>query len=58
MSPVGLRSEEGCAGDAQQKLKPQTQLFVREGAPHQQISNYLKIIKERLKISCRPHMGA
>jgi hypothetical protein len=41
-----LRPEKGCAGDAQQKLKLQIQLHVREGAPHQQIRNCVKIIKE------------
>jgi hypothetical protein len=47
LSPVGLRSEKGCAGDARQKLKLQTRLLVREGAPNQQTRNRLKIIKSR-----------
>jgi hypothetical protein len=43
MSPVGLRSEKGCTGDAQQKTdEVQTRLLVREGAPHQQTRNCLK----------------
>jgi hypothetical protein len=45
MSPVGLRSEKGCTGYAQQKLDLQTRLLVWEGAPHQQTRNCLKIIK-------------
>jgi hypothetical protein len=49
MSLVGLRYEKGCAGDDQQKLKLQTRLLVREGAPHQQTRNSLKIIKEKGK---------
>jgi hypothetical protein len=32
MSPVGLRSEKGCAGGANQNRKLQTRLLVREGA--------------------------
>jgi hypothetical protein len=32
MSPVGLRPEKGCYGDAQQKLKTTDRLLVREGA--------------------------
>jgi hypothetical protein len=47
MSPVGLRSEKGCAGDAWQKLKLQALLLVREGAPLQQTRNCLQIIKGR-----------
>jgi hypothetical protein len=46
MNPAGLRSEKGCAGDDQQKLKLQTQLLIRAGAPHQQTRNCLKIIRE------------
>jgi hypothetical protein len=58
-SPVGLISEKGCAGDTRQKLKLQTRLLVREGAPHQQTRNSLKIIKEiRGKIGRRSQMGA
>jgi hypothetical protein len=41
MSPVGLRPEKSCAGDAQQKLKS-TDPLVKEGAPHQQTRNCLK----------------
>jgi hypothetical protein len=59
MSPVGLRPEKGCAGDAQKKnLKLNTGLLVREGAWHQQIRNCLKIIKERRKIGRGSQMGA
>jgi hypothetical protein len=48
-----------CAGDARQTLKLQTRLPVREGAPHQQTRNCLKIIKERRgKIGRRSQMGA
>jgi hypothetical protein len=55
MSPVGLKSEKGCAGDARQKLKVQTRLLVREGAPHQQTRNCLKIIiKEWEKLVAVP----
>jgi hypothetical protein len=39
--------------------KPQTRLLVREGAPHKQIRNWLKIIKERWKtIGSASKMGA
>jgi hypothetical protein len=59
MSPVGLRSEKGCTGDARQKLKLQTRLLVKEGAPYQQTRNCLKIIKEkRRKIGWGSQMGA
>jgi hypothetical protein len=47
MSPVGLSSEKSCAGYAQQKLKTADAILVREGNPHQQTRNCLKIIKER-----------
>jgi hypothetical protein len=58
MSPVGLRSEKGCAGDAEEKLKC-TLLLVREGTSHQQTRNYLNIIKERMgKIGSGSQMGA
>jgi hypothetical protein len=60
MSPVGLKSEKGCAGDAQQKLKIQTRLLVREGAPtsaNPKLSK--KIIKERMgKIGRESQVGA
>jgi hypothetical protein len=53
---VGLRSEKGYP---QQKLKLQTRLLVREGAPHQQTRNCLNIIKERKgKIGCGSLVGA
>jgi hypothetical protein len=41
------------------KCKLQERLLVREGAPHQQTRNCLKIIKEkRGKIGCWSQMGA
>jgi hypothetical protein len=33
MSPVGLRSEKGCAGDARQKLKTKDPSFRQRGRP-------------------------
>jgi hypothetical protein len=58
MSPVGLRSEKGCAGYALQKLKLQPRLLIREGASLQ-TTNCLKIIKERRrKIGRGSQMGA
>jgi hypothetical protein len=47
MNLAGLKCEKGCAVYAQQKLKTQTRLLVREGAPHQQTGDCLKIIKGR-----------
>jgi hypothetical protein len=38
--------------------KLQTRPLVREGAAHQQIRNYLQIIKERRKIGRESQMGA
>jgi hypothetical protein len=61
MSPMGLRSEKGCVGDARKKTeKNRPRLIVREGAPHQQTRNCLKkIIKERMgKIGRGSQMGA
>jgi hypothetical protein len=60
MSPVGLRSEKGCAGDAQQKLKTADPTSRQRGRPYQQICNCLKIIKEikEKKISRWSEMGA
>jgi hypothetical protein len=46
MSSVGLRSENGCAGDARQKLKT-TDWTSRQRAPHQQTPQLSKIIEER-----------
>jgi hypothetical protein len=58
MSPVGLRPEKGCAGDALQKLKLQIRLLVRESAPHPQTRNCVKIMKEkRIKIVGVSQMG-
>jgi hypothetical protein len=47
MSLVRLKSEKGCAGDARQKLKTTYPTSVREGAPHQQTRNCLKINEKR-----------
>jgi hypothetical protein len=38
--------------------KLHTRLLVREGAPRQQIRNYLKIIKERIKVGRGSQMSA
>jgi hypothetical protein len=40
--PLGLRPENGCAGDARKKLKTTTRHLVREGAPRQQTRNCLE----------------
>jgi hypothetical protein len=45
MSPVGLRSERGCAGDAKQKLKKYRPDFSSERAPH---TNKPEAVKERM----------
>jgi hypothetical protein len=59
MSPVGLRSEKSCSGDARQKLKIPDPTSRQRGRPHQQTRNCLKIIKERRgKIGCGSQMGA
>jgi hypothetical protein len=42
MSPVGLRPERGCTGDAQQKLKTTDPTSLKRSN-----CNYIKIIKER-----------
>jgi hypothetical protein len=60
MSPVGLKSEKGCAGDAQQKLKSRNPTYRQRG---RLISTYpklsKKIIKERMgKIGRGSQMGA
>jgi hypothetical protein len=57
MSPVGLRPEAALAM-ASKNRKLQIRLLVREGAPHQQICNRLKIIKERRKTGRGFQMGA
>jgi hypothetical protein len=55
MSPVRLRSEKGCTGDAQQKLKTTDTTSRQRGAPYQLTRNCLKIIKERIgKIGREP----
>jgi hypothetical protein len=59
MSPVGLRSEKGCAGDARQKLKITDPTSRQIGRPTSTNPNCLKIMKERRrKISGGSHMGA
>jgi hypothetical protein len=60
MSPVGLRSEKGCAGDARQKLKstdPTTRQRGRPTLTNPKLSK--KIINERTgKIGRASKMGA
>jgi hypothetical protein len=58
VSPVGLRSEKGCAGDTRQKLKVQTSR--QRGHPTTTNPKLTKkIIKERMgKIGRRSQMGA
>jgi hypothetical protein len=46
LSPVGLRSEKGCAGDAQQKLKITDRTSRQRGLPTS-LNPCLKVIKER-----------
>jgi hypothetical protein len=60
MSPMGLRPEKGCAGDAQQQLKNYRPDFSSERAPQiYKVRNCLKkIIKERRKIGRGSKMGA
>jgi hypothetical protein len=56
---VLLISEKACADDAQKNAKTTYPTLVREVAPHLQIHNCLKIIKERRrKIGCGSQMGA
>jgi hypothetical protein len=56
MSSVRLRLEKDCAGEVQLIL--QTQPLDREGSPHKQTRNCLKIIKERRrKIGLGSQMG-
>jgi hypothetical protein len=56
MSPIGLRPEKGCAGDAQQKLKTTDQTSCQRGCPIP-TNLCLKIIKERRKIVHGSQMG-
>jgi hypothetical protein len=46
MSPMGLRPENSCAGDAQQNLKTTDPISRQKCTPHHQICNCIKIIKE------------
>jgi hypothetical protein len=57
ISPVGLRSEKGCTGDDQQKLKATDSTSRQRGRPTS--TNCLKIIKDRRGKICRgQQMGA
>jgi hypothetical protein len=60
MSPVGLRSEKGCSGDARQKLKRTDPTSRQRGRPtstNPKLSE--NIIKERIgKIGRGSQMGA
>jgi hypothetical protein len=59
MSPVGLKSEKGCAGDAQQKLKTTDPTSRQRGRPtstNPQLSNIIK--KQWGKIGRGSQMGA
>jgi hypothetical protein len=47
MNPVGLKSEKGCAGDAQQKLKTAGRTSRQIGRPHQQTRICLKREKRK-----------
>jgi hypothetical protein len=47
VSPVGLRSEKGCAGDAWQKLKTTDPTSRQRGRLTSTIPQLLKIIEER-----------
>jgi hypothetical protein len=47
MSPEGLRSEKGCAGDAQQKLKTTDPTSRQRGRPTSTNTQLSKIIKKR-----------
>jgi hypothetical protein len=61
MSPVGLRSEKDCSGDARQKLKTTDPDFSSERAPHKNKPKTVlkKIIKKRMgKIGRGSQMGA
>jgi hypothetical protein len=60
MTPVGLRPEKGCAGDAQQKTENYRPDFWSERASHiNKPATVYKIIKERRgKIGRWSQMGA
>jgi hypothetical protein len=47
MSPVGLRTEKGCTGDARQKLKTTDSTSRQRGSPTSTNTQLSKIIKER-----------
>jgi hypothetical protein len=48
MSPVGIRSEKNCAGDAQQKLKSTDPTSRQRGRPTYTNPKLSKIIKVRM----------
>jgi hypothetical protein len=55
MSTVGFRNENGCSGDAQEKLKTTGAISCQRGRPHQQTATEVKIIKgEKLVEVPRP----
>jgi hypothetical protein len=59
VSPAGLRPRKTAPAMPSNNLKLQTRPLVRQGAQHQQISNCLKIIKERRrKVGHGSQMGA
>jgi hypothetical protein len=60
ISPVGLRPEKGCTGDARQKLKTTDPTSLQRGRPTSinLSKNCLKIIKGRRKIVRGSQMGA
>jgi hypothetical protein len=59
MSPVGLRSEKGCAGDAQQELKTTDPTSRQIGCPTSRNKQLPKIIRERFgKIGRGSQMSA
>jgi hypothetical protein len=59
MSPVGLRPEKGCAGNAKQKLKTKEPTSRQRGRPTSTNRNCLKVMKEkRRKIGRGSQMGA
>jgi hypothetical protein len=59
MSPVGLRPEKGCAGDARQKLKTTYPTSLQRGSPtsaNPQLSKNNQ--RENGKIGCGSQAGA
>jgi hypothetical protein len=58
MSPAELRLRKAALAMPSNNWKLQARPLFREGAPHQQTRNYLKIIKDRRKIGHGPQVGA